>query len=152
MVAEVELVVTTGPLMGRRFVFPGQATVSVGRARDCVVCLGGETTDLTVSRYHCQLQIDLQDVRVRDLGSRNGTRVNGRWLAGGGPCGEAPAELPLAEGDVLRVGETSFRVSVRHEAAAEPSAAEDWGAGPIADCARGEWSEAAACCAGSATP
>ena len=33
--------------------------------------------DPTVSRFHCELKIDAQEVVVRDLSSRNGTLVDG---------------------------------------------------------------------------
>ena len=33
--------------------------------------------DPTVSRYHCEIRVDVDGARVRDLGSLNGTSVDG---------------------------------------------------------------------------
>jgi pSer/pThr/pTyr-binding forkhead associated (FHA) protein len=73
----------------------------------------------TVSRHHCVLSIDPPRVRVRDLGSRNGTYVNGQLIGHRSPY-QSPAEaflveLPardLCDGDELRVGDTIFRVNI----------------------------------------
>lgn len=76
--------VTNVNLVGRRVV--------VGRSPDCDVVLN--TT--SVSRQHAELLCDDAGWRVRDLGSRNGTGVNGTRVAG---------ERPLHAGDVLRIDE-----------------------------------------------
>lgn len=49
----------------------------------------------TVSRRHARLGIDESGCWIEDLGSRNGTRVNGRLLRG---------RQPLHDGDRLRIG------------------------------------------------
>ncbi len=76
--------VTNVNLVGRRVV--------VGRSPDCDVVLN--TT--SVSRQHAELIFDDAGWRVRDLGSRNGTGVNGTRVAG---------ERALQSGDVLRIDE-----------------------------------------------
>ncbi|KYC36281.1 hypothetical protein WA1_52005 [Scytonema hofmannii PCC 7110] len=39
------------------------------------------TNDAVIfSRYHCLLDINPPDIRVRDFGSRNGTYVNGKKI------------------------------------------------------------------------
>lgn len=76
--------VTNVNLVGRRVV--------VGRSPDCDVVLN--TT--SVSRQHAELLCDDAGWRVRDLGSRNGTGVNGTRVAG---------ERALQSGDVLRIDE-----------------------------------------------
>ncbi len=76
--------VTNVNLVGRRVV--------VGRSPDCDVVLN--TT--SVSRQHAELIFDDVGWRVRDLGSRNGTGVNGTRVAG---------ERALQSGDVLRIDE-----------------------------------------------
>jgi pSer/pThr/pTyr-binding forkhead associated (FHA) protein len=48
--------------------------VVVGRHRRCNVRI----TSARVSRRHCCLAVDGDGVVVRDLGSTNGTRINGR--------------------------------------------------------------------------
>ena len=61
--------------------------------------------DRSVSRAHCQIRINEQDrCVVEDLGSTNGTFVNG----------ERVTEKALEDGDVAQVGFSKFRV-VRFE-------------------------------------
>ena len=58
-------------------VFPPGSGVrfTIGRTRDCDLCL----TDLSVSRMHALLVRREDDWVLSDLGSHNGTRLNG-WL------------------------------------------------------------------------
>jgi pSer/pThr/pTyr-binding forkhead associated (FHA) protein len=71
-----------------------------------------------VSRHHCQLDIDLPHVRARDLGSRNGTFLNGR-LIGKRPdsdvSGVSDVAFPqheLSDGDTLGLGALTFRIRI----------------------------------------
>jgi len=68
----------------QRFELPAGRTLLVGRAVECDV----PVFDPTVSRHHAELTADEsgEGVRVRDLGSSNGTAINGvrvtdGWLA-----------------------------------------------------------------------
>ncbi|MGE5193231.1 MAG: FHA domain-containing protein [Deltaproteobacteria bacterium] len=72
----------------------------IGRAEDCQL----QITNRFVSRHHCEVIVDERDhlVRVRDLGSQNGTFVN-----------ETPVEeCELKDGDKLRVGCIPFEVHI----------------------------------------
>ncbi|MCP4786707.1 MAG: FHA domain-containing protein [Fuerstiella sp.] len=73
-----------------------QLPATFGRARDVAVQL----TNLLVSRHHCQIAIRNNQLVIRDLGSVNGTLLNG----------EAVDEAPLSSGDTLQVGLQSFLV------------------------------------------
>ena len=53
-----------------------RAAVVVGRHRWCDVRIASPR----VSRRHCRLALDGDGVLVRDLGSTNGTRINGRRI------------------------------------------------------------------------
>ncbi|MGO4423600.1 FHA domain-containing protein, partial [Streptomyces sp. MCAF7] len=75
--ARVAFTVLQGPLQGRTFEFPERATCVVGRADDCTLQLPEDEGYSGISRHHCLLDINPPDVRVRDLGSINGTYVNG---------------------------------------------------------------------------
>jgi pSer/pThr/pTyr-binding forkhead associated (FHA) protein len=71
-----------------------------------------------VSRHHCAFEIEPPVVRVRDLGSLNGTYVNGEMI-GQRTKSLAPDELDrkepmreLSDGDEVRVGANTIRVMV----------------------------------------
>ena len=54
-----------------------------------------------VSRLHCRFDLDERDgLNVEDLGSTNGTWVNGRKVE----------RAPLLAGDVIKIGRVEFRV------------------------------------------
>ncbi|RMG13086.1 MAG: FHA domain-containing protein [Planctomycetota bacterium] len=70
-----------------------QATIRVGRTADNEVKVG----DALSSRHHCQLRREGDHYVVEDLGSRNGTRLNGL------PLTEAHRLVP---GDRIAIGES----------------------------------------------
>ncbi len=127
MIPTVTFTVTTGPMQGRQLTFAQRTFLSVGRAAECLLCLG-EGADTTVSRRHCVFDIAPPEVVVRDLGSLNGTYVNGVRIGGRDELGQprvgSPTHLTLYHGDTVRVGGTCFRVTI-HEGRAchEPSPA-----------------------------
>jgi pSer/pThr/pTyr-binding forkhead associated (FHA) protein len=129
MVPTVTLVVTRGPLAGQKFVFDEPTDCTIGRSRDCTIVLPLEAEHLDVSRRHCLIQIAPSEISARDLGSLNGTYVNGKKI--GQRAGregathidgeEAPA-VPVTEGDEIQLGEhTAFRVCVVVPPGAEQS-------------------------------
>jgi pSer/pThr/pTyr-binding forkhead associated (FHA) protein len=129
METTITLIVTRGPLAGQRYAFDKPTTCIVGRARDCTISLPLEAEHLDVSRHHCQLDISPPAVRVRDLGSLNGTFVNGRKigqresLVASTIADEVGSKtVELAVGDEIQLGgHTAFRVSV-----SPPSHLETW--------------------------
>jgi CheY-like chemotaxis protein len=70
-----------------------------GRALNCELRLG----DPRVSRRHCTFSLRQDKVWVEDLGSRNGTRLNGTLLT------EA---RPLESGDQLTIGQTTYEALI----------------------------------------
>jgi pSer/pThr/pTyr-binding forkhead associated (FHA) protein len=79
-----------------------RAAVVVGRDRWCNVQINSHR----VSRRHCRLAPDRDGVRVLDLASTNGTRINGHWLTEG----------MLHPGDVLSIADCRYRlVGVRRK-------------------------------------
>lgn len=104
-------------MKGKIFRFDEHDTFLFGRARDCHARLPQD--DTTVSRHHFILETNPPDVKVRDLGSLNGTFINGRKY-GGRPQGKAPdqtqkTKLPtisLKNLDKIAVGETIFLVKI----------------------------------------
>ncbi|MDR1633301.1 MAG: protein kinase [Dysgonamonadaceae bacterium] len=76
MATKVILKVNKGSLKGKTFSYDMRESFVIGRANDCPVCF----SDNTVSRYHCHIDINPPDVMVRDLGTLNGTMLNGKFI------------------------------------------------------------------------
>jgi pSer/pThr/pTyr-binding forkhead associated (FHA) protein len=119
MPARITLIATEGPLEGQEFIFDARAVCTVGRSHDCGVQLPNGPSDLSASRHHCELDIDPPHVWIRDLGSRNGTYVNGEAIGRhprqGRPGEGTEADRPgwdLHDGDSIRMGRNIFRVGV----------------------------------------
>jgi pSer/pThr/pTyr-binding forkhead associated (FHA) protein len=73
----------------------------------------------SVSRYHAEIRLRDRVWRVRDLGSTNGTRLNGVRLGAG--------QWPLSQGHLVQFGEVSLRVeevSSEQEASSEEASSE----------------------------
>ena len=81
----------------REFPLAGEKTV-LGRRQDCQLRI--PTKD--VSRQHCALLLDGDKLVAKDLGSSNGTYVNGKRIA----------EAELKAGDRLRLGPVTFVVQI----------------------------------------
>jgi eukaryotic-like serine/threonine-protein kinase len=117
MPGRVILDVTRGPLQGKTFVFSEHDTFLFGRATDAHARLSPD--DTTASRHHFLLEVNPPDARVRDLGSRNGTFVNG-VKHGGRAANETPEdgarrrhpEVDVKGGDEIKVGASVFKVNV----------------------------------------
>ena len=82
----------------------------IGREHDCHLRPNSEA----VSRHHCVITIDDFSVRVRDLGSSNGTYLNGTRIIGAQPANS---------GDRLTVGGLEFELQFSSDAAAAESEA-----------------------------
>ena len=72
--------------------------LTIGRSSRNELQLG----DFTVSKEHAEITVEGDHVLIRDLGSRNGTRVNGI---------EAGDPLPLRPGDQVEIGHVALVVS-----------------------------------------
>ena len=78
----------------------------IGREQDCQLRLEGEL----VSRHHCVLLLDEYTLRIRDLGSRNGTYVNGSRISKG--------QTVLMHGDIVSIAsnnEMTFEIQLADE-------------------------------------
>ena len=126
----VSLTVANGPLVGQAYEFRDSAVYIMGRAAECYPRLPDELPYKDISRHHCLLSINLPELGLLDLGSTNGTFVNGARLgpsAAGGPAGagdpgaltlslhaQATGWHPLKDGDVIALGDSAvLRVRVR---------------------------------------
>jgi FHA domain-containing protein len=78
---------------------PYPERIAVGRARNCDVVL----RDPSVSKLHAHFTVDVAPLQLVDVGSHNGTRVNGRALS--------PArQVALVAGDVIAFGDVGARL------------------------------------------
>jgi pSer/pThr/pTyr-binding forkhead associated (FHA) protein len=75
------------PIRGKEFL--------IGRGNDCDLRL----RDPNVSRHHCMIRIRPDEVTLHDLGSSNGTYVNGTRVI---------SQAVLQSGDEIRLGEYHF--------------------------------------------
>jgi hypothetical protein len=93
-----ELVVEESDIFERDTRFPiGDGAVSLGRSSASDITL---KSDDYVSARHARITHHADLLYVEDLGSTNGTFVNGRKTVGA---------TPLRSGDTIRVGSTTFR-------------------------------------------
>jgi pSer/pThr/pTyr-binding forkhead associated (FHA) protein len=75
----------------------GKSPYTVGRAAHTDFCLPSRN----VSKVHAELILAGDHVLVRDLGSTNGTFVNGRRIT---------TPTPIGEGDLLQFSDMEFRL------------------------------------------
>ncbi len=80
----------------------------LGRQEGC----GVRILSQEISRQHCRIRAQGQQITVRDLGSVNGTFVNGQLIQG---------EQALRQGDELRIGPVTFVIQFREKPAAAPA-------------------------------
>ena len=100
----VKLIVVSGKSAGRSIAVK-RSKFLIGRADECDIRPLSEE----VSRRHCAIIVGPESVFVEDLGSRNGTFVNGERIA---------ERTPVTDGDAVRVGSLELRVSCTRQAAA----------------------------------
>jgi len=116
MSAKVRLQICKGKNAGRIFSFTEHDTFIFGRMADCHACM---PDDNQVSRHHFILEANPPQACLRDLGSLNGTWVNGT-KCGAREKDESPEqgakrrypEVGLKDGDHIKVGQTELEVSI----------------------------------------
>jgi len=84
----------------KSFTLPDNTTV-IGRRHDCDLCIPLKT----VSRRHCELNQNNEALKIRDLGSRVGTFLNGNKID----------ETTVKPGDYLRIGPLTFLLQINGE-------------------------------------
>src|SRR5919107_1384924 len=83
--------------------------ITVGRHPTNMIVLADGMT----SRYHCVIELSAEGLRVRDLDSSNGTKVNGQVIK----------TWRLGDGDVVQIGKSTLTVhapSLAPKAKAKP--------------------------------
>ena len=94
------LVFLSGPAAGLRYEITGQLTI--GRSRACEIAL----EDDKVSRQHARIELEHGEPTIRDLGSRNGTRVNGQRIS---------SEVALLDGDRIQLGDSTAKLDAEEK-------------------------------------
>lgn len=119
MSVRITLTITAGSLRGKRYVFHQPMRCLIGRGSDCDIRLPGDWEFLNISRQHCLLDIAPPSVRVRDCGSRNGTRLNGIFLLPPDWLHEedetelpSPESVELVDGDELQIGSLTLLLNI----------------------------------------
>ncbi|MBI5210414.1 MAG: protein kinase [Elusimicrobia bacterium] len=108
--------VTKGPQKGKEFTFDNHDMFIFGRAAECQCSI---PDDPYISSSHFLIEFNPPECELRDLGSKNGTCVNGERCGGrerGEPTKKAAqraAAVRLKSGDVIKAGVTEFSVQVR---------------------------------------
>ena len=95
------LMAIEGPLAGKSFNL--QQTTILGRSLDANIRID----EMTVSRHHAKISATDQGCIVEDLGSGNGTSVNGQRIE---------SATPLKDGDLIKLSHTVFRFVQEGEA------------------------------------
>lgn len=111
------LLTASGPRTGARFEIG--AELVIGRSPSCEVSL---PDDGKVSRRHAKLFARAEATVLADLGSRNGTFLNGDRVEG---------EVALVAGDRVQIGDTAFLFDPRIRASIDDSALEGLRAGAV---------------------
>src|SRR5438876_7020989 len=101
----VQMLVVQGKQRGKLMLFPLGDFV-FGRGPECHVRPESEQ----ISRQHCILSVAKTDVQIRDLGSTNGTLINGRRVVG---------QQVLHDGDHLQLGPVVLRIKIIPESSVE---------------------------------
>ena len=86
----------------RSFRLPSTVTV-IGRRQESDLCI----PLMVVSRRHCELNVETGHLKIRDLGSRNGTYVNDQRVD----------QAEVGPGDKVQIGPVTFAVQIDNQPA-----------------------------------
>ena len=95
---DVILKVTKGSKIGAKIAVKKDEFL-IGRSPECHLCAGSTS----ISRKHCAITRDGTKVMLKDLGSRNGTLLNGEKITG---------VVELKSGDDIGIGSLGFMVTI----------------------------------------
>lgn len=84
----------------KAFPLPSNLTV-LGRRHDCDLCI----PLMVVSRRHCQLSLNSESLKLRDLDSQAGTFLNGQRIS----------DATIKAGDYITIGPLTFLVQIDGE-------------------------------------
>jgi transcriptional regulator with PAS, ATPase and Fis domain len=99
-----------------RIAIPPGGRLIIGRVAACDAVLDGPR----VSRRHASLRAEHGRFTIEDLGSSNGTSINGQAVAAG-------ARVPVAPGEPIHIGDFVLLITPRHAEVTDPEPPE----GPV---------------------
>ncbi len=104
-----QIMITSGPAEGTSIPLHSGQITTIGRATTNRLVIPDEIC----SRNHCEVFFDSGFWKLRDLGSRNGTRVNGEPISG---------DVQLTEGREFQIGNTTivFSLNLKSKSTAIP--------------------------------
>jgi hypothetical protein len=111
------LTVTSGPASGRTVTVESGQSFSIGRTDRAAVAM---PEDPALSGVHFRAEFEGESATIEDLGSRNGTIVNGRRIA---------QPTAVFDGDEIHAGQSMFAVRI----VGAPSSSRPVAAPPVAD-------------------
>lgn len=99
---DVNLVLFKKDGTNKSFRLPSTITV-IGRRQESDLCI----PLMVVSRRHCELNLEKGRLKLRDLGSRNGTYINGQRVD----------QAEVNPGDKIQIGPITFAVQIDNQPA-----------------------------------
>lgn len=94
---DVKLVLFKANDTQKMFPLTSEVTI-IGRRQDCDLCI----PLMLVSRRHCEVDKEMDAIKLRDLGSRNGTFLNGTRVD----------ETEINPGDYIQIGPVTFAFQI----------------------------------------
>jgi predicted Ser/Thr protein kinase len=111
----LRLTFRTGAHRGHVLEFDPPRTLILGRSSQADV----QVYDERISRRHCAIRVDPDGSRVKDMGSGNGSLLNGAEVR----------ETKIADGDVLTIGRTEIELRYVGAGAVAPPPGAPWNPG-----------------------
>jgi len=99
---DINLVLFKKDGTNKSFRLPSTVTV-IGRRQESDLCI----PLMVVSRRHCELNLEKDRLKLRDLGSRNGTYINGQRVD----------QAEVNPGDKIQIGPITFAVQIDNQPA-----------------------------------
>lgn len=113
---EVVVRITSGPHAGQEHLLDHPGTFVFGRSSQAGFSM---QEDRLLSREHFLIEVDSSLCSLKDLGSTNGTRINGLRVE----------TAPLRDGDIITAGESAFVIHLEQPAAGQHAAPRCLGCG-----------------------
>ncbi|HBC85793.1 MAG TPA: hypothetical protein DCZ94_02440 [Lentisphaeria bacterium] len=101
---KMDLKAVAGPLKGKKFGAEEPMSIMIGR-KDCSSILISGEEDSMISRQHCVVQLEFPEARLKDIGSKNGTYLNGMKI-------EKDKNYDIKSGDIIKAGKSVFAVDI----------------------------------------